>query len=229
MITRKVGPALAAGCTVVIKPSEETPLSALAAVELAIRAGIPKGVVNVVTGSRANAATIGSELATNPLVKKLSFTGSTNVGKLLMAQCAGTVKRTSMELGGNAPFIVFDDADLEQAVAGALAAKFRNAGQTCVCANRIYAQAGVYEEFTALLAAKVSEFVVGPGLKDGTVIGPLINQGGVAKSIACGARFSTETCTLEDAIGMDAFAAPLEALPCVRARACLSGGHFLAG
>jgi len=182
MITRKVGPALAAGCTVVIKPSEDTPLTALAAAELGARAGVPAGVVNMVTGSRENAAAIGTALATSPLVKKLSFTGSTPVGKILMAQCASTVKRTSMELGGNAPFIVFDDADLDAAVAGVMAAKFRNAGQTCVCANRIYVQAGVYDTFAAMFAEKVSAFQIGHGLDDGTVIGPLINAGGVEKS-----------------------------------------------
>ena len=135
-----------------IKPSEDTPLTALAAAELGARAGVPAGVVNMVTGSRENAAAIGTALATSPLVKKLSFTGSTPVGKILMAQCASTVKRTSMELGGNAPFIVFDDADLDAAVAGVMAAKFRNAGQTCVCANRIYVQAGVYDTFAAMFA-----------------------------------------------------------------------------
>ena len=165
-----------------IKPSEDTPLTALAAAELGARAGVPAGVVNMVTGSRENAAAIGTALATSPLVKKLSFTGSTPVGKILMAQCASTVKRTSMELGGNAPFIVFDDADLDAAVAGVMAAKFRNAGQTCVCANRIYVQAGVYDTFAAMFAEKVSAFQIGHGLDDGTVIGPLINAGGVEKS-----------------------------------------------
>ena len=146
MITRKAGPAIAAGCTVVVKPASQTPFSALALAELAERAGIPKGVFNVVTGS---AAEIGAELTTNPIVKKVSFTGSTEVGKVLMAQCAGTVKKLSLELGGNAPFIVFDDADLDAAVEGAMASKYRNTGQTCVCANRIYVQDSVYDAFAA--------------------------------------------------------------------------------
>ncbi len=175
MITRKAAPALAAGCTIVIKPAKETPLSALALAELAERAGIPAGVINVVVGSSSSA--IGGELTSNPGVRKLTFTGSTSVGKLLLKQCADTVKKTSMELGGNAPFIVFDDADLDLAVAGALVSKYRNAGQTCVCANRILVQEGVYDAFVEKLAAKVAEFRIGHGLDEGTVIGPMINRG----------------------------------------------------
>jgi succinate-semialdehyde dehydrogenase/glutarate-semialdehyde dehydrogenase len=181
MITRKVGPALAAGCTAIIKPSEETPLSALAVVELGRRAGVPDGVVSVITGSKTKAAEIGTELATSPDVRKLSFTGSTAVGKLLMAQSASTVKRVSLELGGNAPFIVFDDADIDAAVEGALASKFRNAGQTCVCANRFVIQDGVYDVFASKLAERVSSFVVGHGNEDNTVVGPLINRAGLDK------------------------------------------------
>ena len=179
MITRKVGPALAAGCTIVIKPSDETPLCALALAELAHEAGIPAGVINVVVGK--NAAAIGSVLTGHPSVRKLSFTGSTPVGKLLLSQCAQTVKRTSMELGGNAPFIVFDDADIDAAVEGAIASKYRNAGQTCVCANRMLIQSSVYDEFTAKLAAKVAQMKVGDGLEAGVSIGPLINQAAVNK------------------------------------------------
>ncbi len=176
MITRKVGPALAAGCTVVIKPSEDAPLSSLALLELAQRAGIPAGVVNVVTCSRANADAVGGELTGSALVRKISFTGSTAVGKRLYGQCAGTVKRMSLELGGNAPFIVFDDANLGAAVEGAMASKFRNTGQTCVCANRFIVQAGVYDEFSRRLAARVAALRVGPGLLPGGVDqGPLIN------------------------------------------------------
>ncbi len=147
MITRKVAPALAAGCPVVVKPAEQTPLTALALAVLAERAGFPAGVFNIVTGSAASAALIGGELTSNPIVRKLSFTGSTEVGQLLMAQCAPTLKKISLELGGNAPFIVFDDADVDAAVAGAMASKYRNAGQTCVCANRLLVQEGIYEEF----------------------------------------------------------------------------------
>ena len=164
MITRKVGPALAAGCTVVLKPAEQTPFSALAMAELAERAGIPKGVLNIVTG---DAATIGKELCANPTVRKLSFTGSTEVGRILMAQCAPTIKKMSLELGGNAPFIVFDDADIESAVDGAMVSKYRNAGQTCVCANRLYVQEGVYEEFVQKFAAKVKAMKVGNGFEEG--------------------------------------------------------------
>lgn len=178
MITRKAGPALAAGCTMVIKPASETPLSALALCVLAERAGVPKGVLSCVTGSPRE---IGLELTTNPIVKKLSFTGSTAVGKTLIAQCASTVKRTSMELGGNAPFIVFDDADIEGAVKGALLSKYRNAGQTCVCANRLLVQSGIYDAFVERLAQAVSQLSVGDGFSAGVQIGPLINQKAVNK------------------------------------------------
>ena len=178
MITRKAGPALAAGCTVVIKPAGQTPFSALAMAELGERAGIPKGVLNVLTGdSRA----IGGELCASPKVRKLSFTGSTETGRILMKQCADTIKKLSLELGGNAPFIVFDDADLDAAVEGALASKYRNAGQTCVCANRIYVQDGVYDAFAAKLTEKVRGFKVGAGTEPGVVIGPLIDENGVKK------------------------------------------------
>ena len=173
MLTRKIAPALAAGCTVVCKPANATPLSAYAFTELAARAGIPAGVINIVTGVTGE---IGAELTSNAKVRKLTFTGSTEVGKQLMAACAGTVKRTSMELGGNAPFIVFDDADLDAAVAGAMASKFRNAGQTCVCANRILVQDSVYEAFSAKLAAAVASLVIGNGTEANVSIGPLINQ-----------------------------------------------------
>jgi succinate-semialdehyde dehydrogenase/glutarate-semialdehyde dehydrogenase len=173
MITRKIAPALAAGCTVVAKPAEQTPLSALAIAELAQRAGLPKGVLNVVTG---DAVAIGGELTSNPAVRKLSFTGSTEIGKLLMRQCAGTVKKLSLELGGNAPFIVFDDADLDAAVEGAIASKYRNTGQTCVCANRFLIQDGIYEEFTARLAQAVSALKVGDGFTPGVTQGPLIDK-----------------------------------------------------
>lgn len=178
MITRKVGPALAAGCTMVIKPSELTPYSALALCVLAERAGLPAGIISVVTG---DPKPIGGEFTSNPVVRKLSFTGSTAIGKLLMSQCAGTVKKVSLELGGNAPFIVFDDADLEAAVNGAIASKYRNAGQTCVCANRIYVQSGIYDRFAARLAEKVSAMKVGNGLDQGTIVGPLIEEKAVAK------------------------------------------------
>ncbi|MBV8031083.1 MAG: NAD-dependent succinate-semialdehyde dehydrogenase, partial [Betaproteobacteria bacterium] len=178
MITRKAGPALAAGCTVVLKPAEQTPLSALAMAELAERAGIPKGVLNIVTG---DAPAIGAELTSNPKVRKLSFTGSTEVGRILMRQSADTIKKLSLELGGNAPFIVFDDADLDAAVEGAIASKYRNAGQTCVCANRIYVQEGVYDAFAAKLAEKVKGFKVGAGNEPGVVIGPLIDEQGLQK------------------------------------------------
>ncbi len=178
MITRKAGPALAAGCTVVLKPASQTPFSALALAELAERAGVPKGVFNVVTGS---AAEIGGELTANPAVKKLSFTGSTEIGKLLMQQCAATVKKVSLELGGNAPFIVFDDADLDAAVEGAMASKYRNTGQTCVCVNRIYVQDGVYDAFAAKLADAVTKLKPAPGLEAGATQGPLIDDKAVAK------------------------------------------------
>ncbi len=173
MITRKAAPALAAGCTMVVKPASATPFSALALAALAERAGIPAGVLNVVTGS---AGAIGEELTANPLVRKLTFTGSTAVGKKLMAACAGTVKKVSMELGGNAPFIVFDDADLDQALSGALLSKYRNTGQTCVCTNRFLVQDGIYDRFVEKLAAAVAELRVGNGLAEGTQQGPLINQ-----------------------------------------------------
>ena len=179
MITRKVAPALAAGCTVVIKPAEDTPLSALALAALAEEAGFPPGVLNIVTTNRP--AAVGKELTTNPLVRKLSFTGSTEIGKLLMAQSADTVKKLSLELGGNAPFIVFDDADLDAAVEGAIASKYRNAGQTCVCANRLYAQAGIYEKFTSKLADATSQLRVGSGMEKGVEIGPLINEQAMEK------------------------------------------------
>ena len=178
MITRKAAPALAAGCTVVIKPASQTPLSALALAELAQRAGIPPGVVNVVTGS---AGAIGGELTSNPIVRKLSFTGSTEIGRQLMAQCATTVKKVSLELGGNAPFLVFDDADLDAAVTGAIASKYRNTGQTCVCSNRLLVHDGVYDAFAAKLAAKVAEMKVGNGVDEGVVQGPLIDTKALAK------------------------------------------------
>jgi len=178
MITRKAGPAIAAGCTVVLKPASQTPFSALALAELAERAGIPKGVFNVVTGS---AGDIGSELTSNPIVKKLSFTGSTEVGKLLMAQCAQTVKKVSLELGGNAPFIVFDDADLDAAVEGAMASKYRNTGQTCVCVNRIYVQDSVYDAFAQKLTAAVGKLNPANGLETGASQGPLIDDKAVLK------------------------------------------------
>jgi succinate-semialdehyde dehydrogenase/glutarate-semialdehyde dehydrogenase len=178
MLTRKAGPALAAGCTMVLKPASQTPYSALALCELAERAGVPKGVLSCVTGG---ATEIGAEMTSNPIVRKLSFTGSTEIGKVLMAQCAGTVKKLSLELGGNAPFIVFDDADLDMAVKGAIASKYRNAGQTCVCANRILVQDGVYDAFARKLADSVSSMKVGPGTEAGTVIGPLIDMKAVEK------------------------------------------------
>lgn len=179
MITRKCAPAIAAGCTVVIKPAEATPLTALALARLAREAGIPAGVINVVIA--ASPVAIGEVLSTDPRVRKLSFTGSTAVGKTLLAQCASTVKKTAMELGGNAPFIVFDDADLDAAVDGAIASKFRNAGQTCVCTNRFLVQNGVYEAFTRKLAERVEQMKVGNGLEDGVTIGPLINAGAINK------------------------------------------------
>ena len=178
MITRKAGPALAAGCTMICKPASQTPLSALALAVLAERAGLPAGVLNVITGS---AQQIGGELTSNPIVRKLTFTGSTEIGKELLAQCAGTVKKTSMELGGNAPFIVFDDADLDAAVAGAIVSKYRNSGQTCVCANRFLVQAGVYDAFAAKFAKAVAELKVGNGLEAGVNQGPLIDMNAVTK------------------------------------------------
>ena len=173
MLTRKIAPALAAGCSVVCKPANATPLSAYAVAELANRAGIPAGVINILTG---NTAAIGDALTSSPIVRKLTFTGSTPVGKKLMEACAGTVKRTSMELGGNAPFIVFDDADLDAAVAGAMASKYRNAGQTCVCANRLLVQSGVFDAFTEKLTAAVKQLQMGNGFDDGVTIGPLIDD-----------------------------------------------------
>ena len=178
MITRKAAPALAAGCTFVIRPASQTPLSALAIGELAQRAGVPPGVFNVLTG---NSRAIGGELTGNDTVKKFSFTGSTEVGRLLLAQCAGTVKKVSMELGGNAPFIVFDDADLDAAVTGALISKFRNAGQTCVCANRLYVQAGIHDRFVEKFTAALTELKVGNGLDAGVTFGPLIDENAIAK------------------------------------------------
>ena len=192
MITRKAGAALAAGCTMVAKPATQTPFSALALAELAERAGIPKGVFNVVTGA---ARAIGGEICANPIVRKLSFTGSTEIGSQLIAQCAPTVKKLSMELGGNAPFIVFDDADLDAAVVGAMASKYRNAGQTCVCANRLLVQDGVYDAFAEKLAVAVAALKVGNGLEAGVTQGPLIDQAAVTKveelladAVAKGAR-----------------------------------------
>ena len=178
MITRKAGPALAAGCTMVLKPASQTPYSALALAELAERAGIPKGVFSVVTGS---AGEVGGELTGNPTVRKLSFTGSTDIGRQLMAECAADIKKVSLELGGNAPFIVFDDADLDKAVEGAMISKYRNNGQTCVCANRIYVQDGVYDAFAEKLKAAVAKLKVGNGLEDGTTTGPMIDEKAVAK------------------------------------------------
>jgi succinate-semialdehyde dehydrogenase/glutarate-semialdehyde dehydrogenase len=192
MITRKCAPALAVGCPVVAKPATQTPYSALALAELAERAGFPKGVFNVVTGS---AKGIGGEMTSNPIVRKLTFTGSTEIGKLLMEQCASTVKKVSMELGGHAPFIVFDDADLDEAVVGAMQSKYRNMGQTCVCANRMYIQNGIYEDFSARLSQAVSALRVGNGLEDGVTQGPLIDMAAVEKveehiadAVAKGAR-----------------------------------------
>ena len=178
MITRKVAPALAAGCTVVLKPAEQTPLSALALAELAERAGMPKGVLNIITG---DAPAIGAELTSNPLVRKITFTGSTEVGRILMRQSAEQIKKVSFELGGNAPLIVFEDADLDAAVEGAIASKYRNAGQTCVCANRIFVQDSVYDAFAKKFTDKVKGFKVGPGTEAGVVVGPLIDQQGIAK------------------------------------------------
>jgi len=192
MITRKVAPALAAGCTAVVKPAEQTPLTALALAELAQRAGVPPGVFNVLTG---DPAVIGGVLTASPVVRKLSFTGSTEIGRLLMAQCAPTVKKLSLELGGNAPFIVFDDADVDAAVEGAVIAKYRNTGQTCVCANRLLVQDGVYDSFVDKLARRVQALKVGPGREDGVAQGPLIDgaalrkvEAHIADAVAAGAR-----------------------------------------
>ena len=178
MITRKAGPAIGAGCTVVLKPASQTPFSALALAELAERAGVPKGVFNIVTGA---AKEIGAELTSNPIVRKLSFTGSTEIGKILMSQCASTVKKLSLELGGNAPFVVFDDADLDAAVEGAIASKYRNTGQTCVCTNRLLVQESVYEVFATKLAVAVRALKPAPGLESGATQGPLIDDAAVAK------------------------------------------------
>ncbi|MCS6810826.1 MAG: NAD-dependent succinate-semialdehyde dehydrogenase, partial [Tepidimonas sp.] len=198
MITRKVVPALAAGCPVVIKPAEQTPLTALAAAELALRAGIPAGVLNVLTSDGPGSVAIGQVLCASPVVRHLSFTGSTEVGRILMAQCAPTVKKLSLELGGNAPFIVFDDADLDSAVEGAFASKYRNAGQTCVCSNRLYVQEGIYEAFVQKFAAKVATAKVGNGFEEGVNQGPLIEEAAVQKvqrhvddALAKGARLLT--------------------------------------
>jgi len=198
MITRKVAPALAAGCPVVIKPAEATPLSALAVAELALRAGMPAGVLNVVTADARQSIEVGKVLCASDTVRHLSFTGSTEVGRILMQQCAPTVKKLSLELGGNAPFIVFDDADLDAAVEGALVSKYRNAGQTCVCANRLYAQAGIYDAFVEKLAARVAEMKVGNGFEPGVVQGPLIDAEAMNKvetlmgdALAKGARVLT--------------------------------------
>ncbi|MFM8898752.1 MAG: NAD-dependent succinate-semialdehyde dehydrogenase [Burkholderiales bacterium] len=181
MITRKVAPALAAGCTVVIKPAEQTPLCALALAELARQAGIPAGVLNVVTADAAQSIEVGQVLCASPLVRHLSFTGSTEVGRILAAQCAPTVKKLSLELGGHAPFIVFDDADIDAAVQGAMASKYRNAGQTCVCANRFYVQEAVYEQFVTQLAAQTQTIRVGNGLEPGVTQGPLIDEAALQK------------------------------------------------
>jgi succinate-semialdehyde dehydrogenase/glutarate-semialdehyde dehydrogenase len=181
MITRKVAPAIAAGCPVVIKPAEQTPLSALAVAELAQRAGMPAGVLNVITADGANSIEVGKVLCESDVVRHLSFTGSTEVGRILMKQCAPTIKKLSLELGGNAPFIVFDDADVDSAVEGAMASKYRNAGQTCVCANRLYVQDGVYDEFVRKLAEKTKTLKVGNGFEAGVTTGPLIDDAGIAK------------------------------------------------
>lgn len=181
MITRKCAPAIAVGCTVVLKPAEDTPLSCLALVDLAERAGLPAGVINVVLGCAESAPLIGGELTSSKTVRKISFTGSTAVGKILLRQSADTVKKVSLELGGNAPFIVFDDADLDRAVAGAMASKFRNMGQTCVCANRFFVQDGVYEKFAEKLVAAVKKLTVGAGWEDDVTQGPLINDDAILK------------------------------------------------
>ena len=198
MITRKVAPALAAGCTVIIKPAELTPLTALATVELAIRAGIPAGVINMITADEKNSIAVGKVLCASDVVRHISFTGSTEVGRILMAQSAPTVKKMSLELGGNAPFIVFNDADIESAVEGAFASKYRNAGQTCVCSNRLYVQSGVYDEFVEKFAAKVATAKVGNGFEDGVNQGPLIEEAALEKvqrhvddAVAKGARVLT--------------------------------------
>ena len=205
MITRKVAPALAAGCTVIIKPAELTPLTALAAAELAIRAGIPAGVLNMVTADADNSIAVGKVLCASDVVRHISFTGSTEVGRILMAQSAPTVKKMSLELGGNAPFIVFNDAEVDSAVEGAFASKYRNAGQTCVCSNRLYVQSGVYDEFVAKFAAKVATAKVGNGFEDGVNQGPLIEEAAlqkverhVADAVAKGARLMVGGKRLQD-------------------------------
>jgi len=180
MITRKIGPALAAGCTVVAKSPGETPFTAAALAELSVRAGVPPGVVNIITAME-NTAEVGETITSSDIVRKVSFTGSTNVGKLLMKQSSATLKKLSFELGGNAPFIVFDDADIDTAVAGAIACKFRSSGQTCVCANRIYVQSGIYDKFADAFAAKVKDFKVGSGYEEGVTHGPLIHDRAVSK------------------------------------------------
>jgi succinate-semialdehyde dehydrogenase / glutarate-semialdehyde dehydrogenase len=181
MPTRKSAPALAAGCTMVLKPAEQTPLCALAIAQLGLEAGLPEGVFQIVTGAAEDAPVIGGELTSNPVVRKLGFTGSTEIGKLLMAQCAKQVKKVSLELGGNAPFIVFDDADLDEAIAGALVCKFRNSGQTCISANRIFVQAGIYDAFVSRLVEVASSLKVGNGLEPETTVGPLIEQSAIEK------------------------------------------------
>jgi succinate-semialdehyde dehydrogenase/glutarate-semialdehyde dehydrogenase len=209
MITRKVAPALAAGCPVVIKPAEQTPLSALAVAELAQRAGMPAGVLNVLPADAERSVAIGNVLCASDVVRHLSFTGSTEVGRILMRQCAPTLKKLSLELGGNAPFIVFDDADLDSAVEGALASKYRNAGQTCVCANRLLVQSGVYDAFVAKLAAKASAMVVGNGFEPGVVQGPLIDARALAKveaHVADAKRLGARVVTGGERIGERFFA-----------------------
>jgi succinate-semialdehyde dehydrogenase/glutarate-semialdehyde dehydrogenase len=210
MITRKVAPALAAGCPVVIKPAEATPLSALAVAELAQRAGMPPGVLNVITADADQSIAVGKALCASDLVRHLSFTGSTEVGRILMQQCAPTVKKLALELGGNAPFIVFNDADLDAAVEGAMISKYRNAGQTCVCANRLYAQSGIYDAFVAKLAEKVSQMKVGNGFEAGVMQGPLIEAAALAK---------VET-LMADALGKGA------KVVTGGQRADIPGGHF---
>ena len=196
MVTRKVGPALAAGCPIILKPAHDTPLSALALVELANRAGVPEGVFSVITAH--GGSKVGGEMTSNPIVRKLTFTGSTAIGKVLMRQCADTVKKMSLELGGNAPFIVFDDADIDAAVTGAIASKYRNTGQTCVCVNRFLVQDGIYEEFTKKLVAAVEAMKIGDGAQEGVAQGPLINEAGLIKveehvqdALANGAEIAT--------------------------------------
>ena len=206
MITRKAGPALAAGCPMVVKPATATPYSALALCELAERAGLPAGLVSVITGA---SGAIGGELTSNPIVRKLTFTGSTEIGKKLIEQCASTVKKVSMELGGNAPFIVFDDADLDAAIVGAMQSKYRNTGQTCVCANRFLVQDGVYDKFAAAFAKAASNLKVAPGLEGGSEQGPMIDMAGVEKveehiadAVSKGAKIATAGLTAERELGI---------------------------